>query len=127
MKEGNKIINLSNYVKRKNNRKHVNKYDLSIIITIEIFEENGQYSFDFIYPEGFSKHEILKILNKIYLKVSKTTPEPQVKFRDVLNIGCFTIIYLENKQNPEDFKFLCADSRITDWKLYIILSIINLK
>lgn len=127
MKEGNKIVNLNNYLKQKNNRKNINKYNSPIMITVEIFKENGQYSFNFNYPEELSKHEILKILNKIYLKVSKTTPDPQTKFSDVLDIGSFTIIYLENKKDSTDFKFLCTNSRINDWKLYVILSIINMK
>ncbi|MBQ2938194.1 MAG: hypothetical protein IJE05_04895 [Clostridia bacterium] len=125
MKEGNKIINLNDYKQQKNNRKYANKYNQSIMITVEIFENNGKYSFDFIYPKEFSKYQILKILNKIYLKVSKTTPEPKFEFRDALNMGSFTIIYLEDKKNPDEFKFLCTNPKVTDWKLYIILSIIN--
>ena len=127
MKEGNKIVNLKDYTKRKNNRNHVNKYNKPIMITVEIFENNGKYSFNYIYSEEFSKHHILKILNKIYLKVSKTTPEPKFKFIDALKVGSFTIIYLENKTNPDEFKYLCTNSKINDWKLYIILSIIGLR
>ena len=122
MKEENKIFNFNDYNKKNNIRRHTNRYNLVCTIVIEVFE---QYKFNYIYSDGFSKSEILKILNKIYLKTSKSTPEPKFEFQDILNVRRFTIYYLEDKKNPEKFKFICTNPAITDWKLYVILSIIN--
>ena len=128
MKGDNKIVCLNKFKEQNDKRKCINKYNFVMSITIEIFENNGRYSYDYYtYPEDFPKREIIKILNKIYLRVSKVIPELQFEFRDALNLGRFTIIYLENKKDPKDFKFLCTNPRIDDWKLYIILSIIKIK
>lgn len=124
MKEKNKIVYFSNYKKQHSLRKHTNKYNLICTLTIEIF--NG-YRFNCIYPETFSKSEIVKILNKINTKVSKATPEPQFKFEELLDVGKFTIFYLEHKKNPKKFKFICTNPKITDWKLYIILCMLGAK
>lgn len=128
MKGENKIVYLNKFKEQNDKRKYINKYNFVMSITIEFFENDGRYSYAYYtYPEDFPKREIIKILNKIYLRVSKTTPELQFRFRDALNLGGFTIIYSESKDDSKDFKFLCTNPRIDDWKLYIILSIIRIE
>ena len=104
MKGENKIVDLNKRKEQNNKRKKINKYDFIVSITIEILKKDGRYSCAYYtYPKDFQKREIKKLLNKIYLRVSKATPEPKFRFIDALNLGDLTIIYSEIKENPEDF------------------------
>lgn len=129
MAEDNKIISFSTIHKNKKlkkgniicyskNHKKRGKvqYYLKTQLSIYFCKKNGTYITDWSTCDEISNYEIYLILKNIFSKIENKLPSTMSKRKEAYEVT-FSLLYYENEQNKNDFRYICTTSNVTTEQL----------